>query len=428
MKKAYLSKNDRFKVLLGSMLASYDKDILVMLYQPLIGHVAISLYFTLWGEFKKSSYKEIFTHDELCVDMGIDIDSVLEGRRKLEAIGLLETYKEIQPSNIILYTYKMFAPKCPKDFFDDIILKGLLVSKIGEKRTVELSLILNTKEDNLIKSENITAKFKDVYELPNLYSSDVNVTLLDTRGRKSLEIAKSFSKGEFISEISSRNHLNVNSLTDDDIDEVSRIATLFGFNLLTICDLVESLYDPNNIPHLDYDLLYQRSLEFSKNASLVIDSKTREQKNYNSNDELSLLLNLMESTSPLEYLKLKQGMTNPSPSDVNIINMLSRDYKLHNSVINALIDYTLKTQNNTLPRAYIEKVASSLKRENVETAFATINYLDRSRRRKKKSEEKINKPEDKEINVENNDSNNVVDINDEVESMSDDELKALLRD
>ena len=136
----------------------------------------------------------------------------------------------------------------------------------------------------------------------------------------------------------------------------------------------------------------------------------------------------MESTSPLEYLKLKQGMTNPSPSDVNIINMLSRDYKLHNSVINALIDYTLKTQNNTLPRAYIEKVASSLKRENVETAFATINYLDRSRRRKKKSEEKINKIEDKEINVENNDSKNVNDINDEVESMSNDELKALLRD
>ena len=83
MKKAYLSKNDRFKVLLGSMLASYDKDILVMLYQPLIGHVAISLYFTLWGEFKKSSYKEIFTHDELCVDMGIKVPVlIVDGRRR----------------------------------------------------------------------------------------------------------------------------------------------------------------------------------------------------------------------------------------------------------------------------------------------------------------------------------------------------------
>lgn len=42
----FLSKEDYYEVRLGSMLASYDRDILTILYQPIISHSALALYFT----------------------------------------------------------------------------------------------------------------------------------------------------------------------------------------------------------------------------------------------------------------------------------------------------------------------------------------------------------------------------------------------
>ncbi len=52
----FLSKEDYYEVRLGSMLASYDRDILTILYQPIISHSALALYFTLWGEVKYNDY------------------------------------------------------------------------------------------------------------------------------------------------------------------------------------------------------------------------------------------------------------------------------------------------------------------------------------------------------------------------------------
>ena len=53
----YLSKDDFFEVKLGSMLASYDRDILTTLYQPIIGYKALALYFTLCPFLRVSTRK-----------------------------------------------------------------------------------------------------------------------------------------------------------------------------------------------------------------------------------------------------------------------------------------------------------------------------------------------------------------------------------
>ena len=114
-----------------------------------------------------------------------------------------------------------------------------------------------------------------------------------------------------------------------------------------------------------------------------------EVKEYSDDDKLSQQLNEMNRYSPFEYLKLKQGYTNPAPSDVQIINTLSTKYNFAPPVINVLIDYTLRMCDDSLPAAYIEKVAATLKRKNVETALAAINAL----KSKKKSKKQANNQE-----------------------------------
>ena len=58
------------------MLASYDRDILTILYQPIISHSALALYFTLWGEVKYNDYCPINKHESLTKKMMMDIGEI----------------------------------------------------------------------------------------------------------------------------------------------------------------------------------------------------------------------------------------------------------------------------------------------------------------------------------------------------------------
>ena len=50
----FLSKDDFYEVYLDSIISSNDRDNLAMLYQPIIGGDALSLYLSLYSDFKKT--------------------------------------------------------------------------------------------------------------------------------------------------------------------------------------------------------------------------------------------------------------------------------------------------------------------------------------------------------------------------------------
>ena len=75
--------------------------------------------------------------------------------------------------------------------------------------------------------------------------------------------------------------------------------------------------------------------------------------------------------------------------------MLSSKYGLPNPVINAIIDYTLIRCDDTLPLKYIEKVASTIVRKKITTAYACCNALYNSQTNKVNKVEP-NKVEEKE--------------------------------
>jgi replication initiation and membrane attachment protein DnaB len=91
--------------------------------------------------------------------------------------------------------------------------------------------------------------------------------------------------------------------------------------------------------------------------------------------DLAKKINLMETKSPKDYLAYLQDGTKPAMADIRLINDLSKTYHLPNPVINAVVDYVLTKADNVLSRAYAEKVAASLVRENARTAVDAMNYL-----------------------------------------------------
>ena len=84
---------DVFVVINKTILSDQDRKLLTMLYQPILGNIAISLYFTLWAYLDKNELmSKEWTHHHLMTNMRLKLTDIEEARGKLEAVGLIKTY------------------------------------------------------------------------------------------------------------------------------------------------------------------------------------------------------------------------------------------------------------------------------------------------------------------------------------------------
>ena len=91
---------------------------------------------------------------------------------------------------------------------------------------------------------------------------------------------------------------------------------------------------------------------------------------------------MFENHTPYEFLKAKYKGSKPTPRDMSILEELLQDVKLNPAVINVLIDFTLRTNNNKLVKSYIETIAGQWKRSNIETASEAMDIAEREYKKK----------------------------------------------
>ena len=128
MKSVSILPADSYLVVNKSFLNENDRKLLTTLYQPIIGTVAICLYFTLWSDLNKTNIiSNEFTHHHLMNSMGLKLDEIIIARKKLEALGLLKTF--FKEGNINNYIYELYSPLSPIEFFSNPILSSSLLAR-----------------------------------------------------------------------------------------------------------------------------------------------------------------------------------------------------------------------------------------------------------------------------------------------------------
>ena len=107
---------DTYTVVNKSIITEDDRKNIISLYQPIIGPIAISLYFTLLNDITILDYLSIdYTHYHLMVTMSATLETIKKARESLEGVGLLKTYyKEGENDS---YVYELYSPLSPKEFF-----------------------------------------------------------------------------------------------------------------------------------------------------------------------------------------------------------------------------------------------------------------------------------------------------------------------
>ena len=87
-----LNGKDFMEVKLASLVADYDREILVNLYQPIIGFTGLAVYFSLWAEANNQKVVSIINHEQFFNRMKINTTQFVAARKLLEGIGLVKTY------------------------------------------------------------------------------------------------------------------------------------------------------------------------------------------------------------------------------------------------------------------------------------------------------------------------------------------------
>lgn len=371
----YVSPNDYYEIRLASIITNVDKDVLVELYQPLVGATAIMLYLTLQKQIKNGVNEERFSTDQLISITQYAPGMILSARHMLEAVGLLRTYEKVSDDGRY-YIYVLYAPKSPKDFFDDVLFKGLLFQYVGEKETKKLAnkykIDLTIPQDYI----EVSSSFVDVYH-PNYddpaFRKEITGTIL---GHDAGRVKINFNFELFFKNISDNSQIQISSFLKKDMKEIERLSALFGLDEKQMSYLVIAHYNSEAKPHIDFDKVASDAMDAVKYQTYSETKTTKS--NVSGDSELASKIHLMEDSSPAYFLQILQNNTKPARSDLKIVDELSKEYGFGNGIINVIVDYVLHKNNNILSRNYCEKIASSLARQKVETVIDAMNYLNKT--------------------------------------------------
>ena len=106
------------------------------------------------------------------------------------------------------------------------------------------------------------------------------------------------------------------------------------------------------------------------------------------NSKRGKIIAVFENTSPYDFLKSKYNNSKPTARDLKLLENLLIDLDLKPAVVNVLIDYVLKKNNNRLTTGFVETIAGQWKRENIETAADAMAFAEEEHKKSKKIAEK----------------------------------------
>lgn len=380
----YVTKDDWYEIRLATVLSDYDRRLLTILYQPLIGYTSLAIYFTLWSEYDQMDGQGLKNHNHLFDFMQITSGEFLKARMRLEAIGLLQTLMHSE-NNINFYTYVLKAPKYPHDFFEDPLFAGLYEKYVGVKEAERMARLFCMKDkEEAYDNQDISASFIEIFH-PNLDDEMFLKARTLSHGTKSSrvvgDVRSEFDFGSFFKAMKEKYGFTERVLKAKERQEIERIATLFGFDGERMAEVVNRTYtrDDNGKAYFQLELLKKYCQDEIKFPSFDGNKHSIGSKSEISSDSLlAKKIQLMESVSPYDYLSIRQEYKEVVSSDLNLLDQLSSKLGLPYSVINALVDYVLETNDFKLPSSLTLKIGASLTRAKINNALDAMNYLRKS--------------------------------------------------
>ncbi len=375
---------DRYVVQSRGALHELDRQVLTLLYQPLIGHRALALYMTLWGDWELLGGQEA-THRRLMELMQCSLPDIYGERLKLEGIGLLNTYvRAFGDDEPKLFLYELRPPMTPEQFFRDEMLSTFLQRQVGRHLFAQLSDFFARPMADVARFTPVTRSFSDVFaavpaeRMVSRFSEEQR-PLNEGKAHVGREEA-SYALDDEVFDFElffaglSKQLVPRRAMTAKVKEAIKKLAFLYGIPPLEMQKLVLGVIDPSY--HIDIDALRQAAREWyelehggvsPRLVERVQPLAYRTMENANPRTKEEQLMKQLETISPRQLLKEIAGGAEPSLADLQLIEDIMFQQQLLPGVVNVLIYYVMLRTNMKLSKKYVEKIASHWARKKVKT-------------------------------------------------------------
>ena len=391
---------DTYVVINRSILTDQTRKIITILYQPIIGSTATNLFFTLWMDLDRDEFMSIEeNHHHLITITGLTLEEIISAREKLEGIGLLKTYyKETKEEKNFIY--ELFSPLEPNEFFSHPILNIVLYNSLGKKEYERVVSYFKIPKVNLNDYEDITISFNDAFSSRPLTVFENNIENMKIKKELGLDVKETIDMEALMSSIP-KDSINMKTFTKENKRLINDLCFIYNLNVDEIRNIIISSLTEKLI--IDKVLLRKNSRNYYQYQNdgrlpfLVYQNQPEHLRSkISSSSKKAKAIYLFEKYSPYKFLKLKNNGKEPNERDLKLIEELRIDMGLEPAVINVLIDYVLRVNNQKLTKNFVLTIASQWQRLNIKTAEEAMNHaLQETKQKKTKTTTSISKGKEK---------------------------------
>lgn len=377
---------DQYQAACSGLLHAYDRKTLTLLYQPLIGPVAFSLYMTLWAQIEENRlWSHEYSHHDLMNFLDLNLKDIYDARLKLEGMGLLKTFVQ-QKDEIRFFIYELQPPLSPKQFFLDGMLNIYLYRKIGRRQFLKLKKFFSDaaipKNEGF---EDITRNFQDVFEsaIPSHFqltgelAQDLgefeNETFIGRVEGEGIQVDPFHFDFDLLFAGLSEALVPRKAMTKKVREAISKLSYLYGIDPIQMKNIVMGAVDENNEINIEELRKAARDwyqLERSDQFPMLVDKRQPVTKKSNvetPKTKEEQLIHYLDNTSPRQVLIDISGGAEPAKGDLQIIEDVMFNQKLLPGVVNVLIHYVMLKTDMKLVKGYVDKIASHWARKKITT-------------------------------------------------------------
>lgn len=351
---------DRITIYASTTINGDDVNVITLLYAPLIEADAYKMYMTLHSLLNRTSLaSHTLLQKEILDILGLDNNAFTQARLKLEAIGLLSTYKNEQE-----YIFLLKSPLTAKGFLSDGVLGMYLYSLLGDAEFKRIHKLFQITKVDKTNYQEITASFDDVFtSIEDIDIKNSNY-VVDRRLNTGIKIKNyDFDFNVFASSIAAT-FLEGKRITKRFETFIINIAYAYGFTEVQMMEIYNKSL--NSSGNFDYGLCSKRCREYYAATHEANLPKLSVKEDV----EMSEVEQVFHNQTAKNIIESQTDVKVVTSANLDTVNKLYQEYStLPRSVINLCVVYATKkcgeipayTYFDTILKDWIKKGITTFK-------------------------------------------------------------------
>jgi replication initiation and membrane attachment protein len=349
-------QRSEFRISAHKSIDHDHKNVMSLLYMPIIGTEAFSLYFTMASLIDRTSLRTKPYPQVVLLDLlNISEQRITQAREKLEAVGLLETHFKDDE-----YLYELYPPLSAEQFIKDSMFAPYLLKQLGKERFEELIELFKITRIQKGSFKTISKSFTDVFE-PAYEPVKTRSQYLHNDPKK--VHAESVFNIDLVLEALPEPFIHESTKTTRMKTRLKDLAYVYSLDETSMKDLILKSLNEDTSINLDTLSLEGQKLYRAKPKDII------------KKKHITYDIDYFRNTHPVQLVEDMTGMHVPA-SDIRVIDQIISGGFFKIEVVSVLIAYVLKELKFQFPvYNYFEKIIAQWKRNKVETAEDAINYI-----------------------------------------------------